>query len=198
MERGSCRVLGEFELFLFLFFSSLFGLLLGERGKWYGSGMERGSLRAEELERSKLTSPPPGPTKPPFTEKEVSQLFPTLHNPSPPSPLNITYPPTYLSHPQEQKYPTQSHITLFLFLFFFSIPQLKKFIYFLIKNPDTLGITSSPNYWTTETPKLILGYTTDANQLWWSIYSLDGEVGDLGFNVCFSFFFFFFSWHYIF
>ncbi|KAL9534791.1 hypothetical protein SMMN14_01673 [Sphaerulina musiva] len=34
-----------------------------------------------------------------------------------------------------------------------------------------------------KTPKLILGYTTSANQLWWSIYSLDGEVGDLGFNV---------------
>lgn len=31
MERGSCRVLGEFELFLF--FPFLFGLLLGEKGR---------------------------------------------------------------------------------------------------------------------------------------------------------------------
>jgi hypothetical protein len=42
---------------------------------------------------------------------------------------------------------------------------------------DTLGITATPNFWTTATPKLILGYTTDRGELWWSIYGQDDDGG---------------------
>lgn len=108
----------------------------------------------------------------------------------PPLPAQYSL-PTYLPHPQTNKKVTYL-ITFPLVLILLLHTPTKNF-FFLIKNLDTLGITSSPNYWTTETPKLILGYTTSANQLWWSIHSLDGEVGDLGFNVCFLSFFFFVS-----
>lgn len=109
MERGSCRVLGEFELFLFFSFLLLGGVVgrqtekgreKGEVvGKWYG----RGELRAEEPKRpTNLPSTPPGHTKPPFTEKEVSHLFPnSLPLPAqynlPISPTNkkVTYLITY-------------------------------------------------------------------------------------------------------
>lgn len=109
-----------------------------------------------------------------------------------PPPLPVQYNlPTYLPISPPNKTKVTSSITyyplpLVLILLLLHTPTKS---FFHIKNLDTLGITSSPNYWTTETPKLILGYTTSANQLWWSIYSLDGEVGDLGFNVCFPFLF---------
>lgn len=125
-------------------------------------------------------------------EKEVSPLFPTLHDPPPP-PIPVQYKPAHLPTSPPNKQKVTYSITFPLVLL-----HTPTNFFFLIKILDTLGITSSPNYWTTETPKLILGYTTSANQLWWSIYSLDGEVGDLGFNVCFLFSFLFFAWLYTF
>ncbi|USW46776.1 hypothetical protein Slin15195_G000950 [Septoria linicola] len=39
---------------------------------------------------------------------------------------------------------------------------------------NTLGVTATNEYWTSATPKLILGYTADEGQIWWSVSSLDG------------------------
>ncbi|KAF2214986.1 hypothetical protein CERZMDRAFT_95360 [Cercospora zeae-maydis SCOH1-5] len=40
---------------------------------------------------------------------------------------------------------------------------------------NSLGITTSNNYWTPATPKVVLYYSTDQGQIAWSINSLDGE-----------------------
>lgn len=72
---GVAECLVSFEYFLFFF--GPYGLLFLERerergrGKWYG----RGELKSRKDQLTSTT--PPGPTKPPFTEKEVSHLFPT-------------------------------------------------------------------------------------------------------------------------
>lgn len=93
---GVAECLVSFQFF-FSFFRFLWVVVFGERkrgGK--GEVVEKG--RAESR-KDQLTSPPPGPTKPPFMEKEVSHLFPTLS----PSPFNITYLPIYLTHKQTKK-----------------------------------------------------------------------------------------------
>lgn len=102
MKRGSCRVLGEFEYFLF---SSVLMGCCWETGKGRGKGEVVGELRAEELKRStNLPSSIQG-LRNPHSRKRKSVIFsPTLHNPSPPSPFNNnlpTYPPT--SPPNKQK-----------------------------------------------------------------------------------------------
>lgn len=45
---------------------------------------------------------------------------------------------------------------------------------------DSVGITKTDAFYADnpKTPKLMLGYTLDGDQLWWSIYAQDGEPFD--------------------
>jgi hypothetical protein len=40
---------------------------------------------------------------------------------------------------------------------------------------NSLGVTKNDRYWTTETPKLILGTSTDAGILYWTVSNVDGN-----------------------
>jgi hypothetical protein len=53
--------------------------------------------------------------------------------------------------------------------------------------PDSLGVTFSQDYYAQDTPKLVLGFTTDAGRLWWSLGTIfQNPFQNLTFNVSHS------------
>lgn len=81
---GTWELPSAWWVFNFEFYSSCFlflGAVVGRQreggGRGRGSGRKRESWELRAVSRKdQLTSTPPGPTKPPFMEKEVSYLFP--------------------------------------------------------------------------------------------------------------------------